>query len=1024
MKVRTRLYITTILSVLLIVIYIAISGLTQTYANRSNQQQDHINQIFNEVVNLEFITSSYLNFFNERSLTQWKLQYENIQSLLDEEPTLSSELSSYLEEIHDSFDRVNLVGDRINESNTMDEELSRLLRHATIDLEIDTQVMLSKLNEINVEARLLEERIQKITNVVSLGTAIFIVVINIFLMQTNLRNILLPIQQLLAGVREIQAENYDYQIPMNEINTQANNKNELQLLANAFNDMASQLRLTMNGLSQELLLNQQITQNLRESEQNLRRAEQIGQTGSWVRDLKNELPHFSDEMYRITGTDKTAFIPTPENILSMIHPNDRALWSETMGNTIFTHQPVNIEVSIIRPEGDERRLHVIREVDCDANGNPIRIVGVAHDLTEERKIMQSLAEREQLLQTIMDNNPNMIYVVDHEGRLMMLNKALADKYGREPTEIIGKTDFDLAEMGVLDPKTAKAFNQDIMDVLENQTPKFIPEETGFEIDGEAVWMETLLTPFNLPGKQKMVLGVSVDITERVKALKQIQESEELYRDLFNAITDAIIVSDTHGNILSVNEETSNRLGYSTEELKTMNVKDIDAPRYGEFQEDTYDQLVENGPKTFRVHHVTKDGHEIPTEVKVILFSYHGKPSFLGICRDMTDWEEAQRLLQDREQLLSEVLDTNPNMVYLFNSQGRLELANRSMAEHLGVNDSALSTMSIAEMLKQGILTPDLAERMEKSNQMVIENNLQLVITDGFLPDRYGNPHWFHTLLSPFVQEGEPTKVLGVSINITERKKNEDHIRNMNQVLESMVQTRTQALAQANEELQSFAYSISHDLRAPLRAVNGFSQILIEEFEESLNDKGLRYLNLVRENALLMGNLINGLLEFSRKGRQAINKRPVNPGELVEQVLMDMIHEYPKHKAKVVINELPECNADILLLRQVYQNLISNAYKFTSKTENPIIEIGSKINDNQIIYFVRDNGVGFDMKHADRLFGVFQRLHRTDEFVGTGVGLAIVQRIILRHGGTIWAESSLNEGATFFFTLSTNSDLEE
>jgi PAS domain S-box-containing protein len=255
-----------------------------------------------------------------------------------------------------------------------------------------------------------------------------------------------------------------------------------------------------------------------------------------------------------------------------------------------------------------------------------------------------------------------------------------------------------------------------------------------------------------------------------------------------------------------------------------------------------------------------------------------------------------------------------------------------------------------------------------------------------------------------------------ALDITERKKAEAYIRNMNEILEDMVQNRTEELQKANEELRSFAYSISHDLRAPLRAIDGFSRILIEEYAEQLTADARRYLNLCRENAITMGKLIEGLLEYSRTGRQAIHLQMVEPETIVRTVLADLRHEYPDHPVQINIGKLPACLADAMLLRQVYQNLLQNAFKFTSKKPSSQIEIGCDKMDEQLIYYVKDNGVGFDMRYTDRLFGVFQRLHGMTEFEGTGIGLAIVQRIIHRLGGEVWCEADVDKGATFFFTI--------
>ncbi len=235
-------------------------------------------------------------------------------------------------------------------------------------------------------------------------------------------------------------------------------------------------------------------------------------------------------------------------------------------------------------------------------------------------------------------------------------------------------------------------------------------------------------------------------------------------------------------------------------------------------------------------------------------------------------------------------------------------------------------------------------------------------------------------------------------------------------LEQRVDERTAELQEANKELEAFSYSVSHDLRAPLRALTTFAELLQQDYAEKLDDEGIHYLELVRENAAEMSSLIESLLAFSRTSRQDLNKELVAPAELVSQVIEALAPETQGRNIEWVIGSLPQCQADPRLLKQVWMNLLSNAVKFTRTREVARIEIGYCAMEGQGTYFVRDNGVGFDMAYVDKLFGVFQRLHHADEYPGTGVGLALVQRIIRRHGGRIWAEAKPDEGAAFYFTL--------
>lgn len=257
--------------------------------------------------------------------------------------------------------------------------------------------------------------------------------------------------------------------------------------------------------------------------------------------------------------------------------------------------------------------------------------------------------------------------------------------------------------------------------------------------------------------------------------------------------------------------------------------------------------------------------------------------------------------------------------------------------------------------------------------------------------------------------------------IEARQRGEREIRRLNEELEERVEQRTLELKEANGELEAFTYSVSHDLRAPLRHMDGFSRILQQEYGAQLPEEARHYLDRVRSATTHMSRLVEDLLQLSRLGRQAPQRRTVSLTELLEQARAEVLEATPENGAENAaidwqIGALPEAEVDSSLFRQVWINLLSNAIKFSRNQERPVIQIGSRTEKGETILFVRDNGAGFDPRFADKLFGVFQRLHRQDEFEGTGIGLATVQRIVHKHGGRIWAESQPGHGATFYFTV--------
>jgi light-regulated signal transduction histidine kinase (bacteriophytochrome) len=248
------------------------------------------------------------------------------------------------------------------------------------------------------------------------------------------------------------------------------------------------------------------------------------------------------------------------------------------------------------------------------------------------------------------------------------------------------------------------------------------------------------------------------------------------------------------------------------------------------------------------------------------------------------------------------------------------------------------------------------------------------------------------------------------------RESQESLWRLNAELEHRVEERTRKLKEANKELEAFSYSVSHDLRAPLRAIDGFSRILLEEYRGKFDEDGKRVLDIIRSNTQNMGRLIDDLLAFSRLSRKQMEASPVDMHGLAGDVFQQLQLGFTDQEVQFNLSPLPPTEGDPALIRQVFVNLLSNAAKYSRPRTQSVIDVSGYCENGDCVYYVKDNGVGFDMAYAKKLFGVFQRLHSVEEFEGTGVGLAIVQRIIHRHGGRVWAEGKVDEGATFFFSL--------
>jgi len=372
-------------------------------------------------------------------------------------------------------------------------------------------------------------------------------------------------------------------------------------------------------------------------------------------------------------------------------------------------------------------------------------------------------------------------------------------------------------------------------------------------------------------------------------------------------------------------------------------------------------------------------------------------------------EKEERRQMEENLLLSEkkyrnLVDNAIIGIYATNLKGKFLFANSTMAKMLEYD-------SIDELLKADVKSnyKNKEEREKfirelKKAEQIFNYELELTTIKGKTID---------VLINSFIS-GEV--ITGMMMDISERKQVENKIHKINEGLEQRVMERTAQLQLINKELESFSSSVSHDLRAPLRAIEGYTRILAEDYEQNFDDEGKRLCRVIIDNTRHMEQLIDNLLSLSHLSRSAVNISRINMTELAGSVYSELTTPEMRRTIDFQLGELDPVSGDRTLLHQVWFNLISNAIKFSSRNERTVIKISSKRKENNVIFIIQDNGAGFDMKYCDKLFRVFQRLHSSKEFEGTGVGLAIVQRIIERHGGEVWAEGEVNKGASFYFSI--------
>ncbi len=407
--------------------------------------------------------------------------------------------------------------------------------------------------------------------------------------------------------------------------------------------------------------------------------------------------------------------------------------------------------------------------------------------------------------------------------------------------------------------------------------------------------------------------------------------------------------------------------------------------------------------------------------KVPLLDGDGRPyGILGVYDDVTERKRAEESLAESEERFRSAMFNSAIGMALVAPDGRWLEVNPALCRIVGYARAELLATNFQALTHPDDLDADLdfVRELLAGTRSTYEMEKRYMHQDGAIV-------WIRLNVS-LVRDaaGDPVHFISQMQDITERRRAEEAIRTMNAELERRVRERTLELESANRELEAFSYSVSHDLRAPLRAIIGFSRIVMEEYGAHLPPEPTRLLGIVEDNTRQMGSLIDDLLAFSRLGRQPLTREEVHPGAIVESVVQLLrAGERPERVVEVSIDELPPCEADPALLRQVFTNLLSNAFKYTRRRDPASIRVGSfaSATSGDRVYFVEDNGTGFDMRYVDKLFGVFQRLHKSDEYEGTGVGLAIVQRIVHRHGGRAWAEGRIEGGAKFYFTPTGGAD---
>lgn len=694
---------------------------------------------------------------------------------------------------------------------------------------------------------------------------------------------------------------------------------------------------------------------LRESQEQLNLALQAAKMGLWSWNIASDSITWSKEVYRVFGLQPEEFDGSFEAYLNAIHPADRERVTKKIAEALHAEtEEYSIEHRLLLKDGKIRWLEGRGRVARDANGSPLHMAGTVWDITENKRAEQALRRADVSLErnaTALQRRSTLLQVGAEVSRAA---SAILDSnlLSQQVVKLI-KTRFNLYYVGLflVDESNQWAILQA---ATGREGRKMLAHHHRLEVG------ETSMVGWAIAHRQARI---ALDV-----GAEAVRFSNPMLPETRSEIALPLI---SRGEALgAISIQSAQEAAFSREDissLQTMTDQLANALLNARF----YDQLQRE----------LQERKAIEEEIR----------------RLNSELEERVQTrtadLRASEEKFRALTENNPLRIRRYDREGRYLYAN-----HISGDPHFRTPDLIGRKIREVIDDPALVELAERSIQQVFESG-QPLNTEYKIRDSYAS--WW--LAPEFDAQGKVISVITSTLDITERRRMEEELRQ-----------RSADLQAANRELEAFSYSVSHDLRAPLRAIDGFSRIVSEDFAPLLPQEGRELLQRTRLAAQEMGGLIDDLLRLSRVTRAELRQESVDISALAAEICAELGFRQPERSAQFILAENLQGQGDARLLRVALENLLNNAWKFTSKNEQTRIEVGRDPAQNA--FFVRDNGVGFDMAYADKLFGAFQRLHSAEDFPGTGIGLAIVQRVIHRHGGKIWAESQPNQGALFFFTL--------
>lgn len=742
--------------------------------------------------------------------------------------------------------------------------------------------------------------------------------------------------------------------------------------------------------------------------------------GIWDWYLEDNSEWWSPRFYELLGYQDGEIQASYNTFLNiLLHRDDKEKVVDAVEEHLKTGAPYKVQIRMKNKSGEHRWFETVGQASFDTDGNPVRMVGSIIDIDERKKVEQDLESSNEEIQ---------------RGIELLSETQKAAKIGSWEVDLGTMTAFwsdEVYRIHEVEPGTPikvedgiNFYREDFRPVIQKAIDNAIENKNSWDEEcilltktGREIWVRAIGHPVFEDGQLTGLRGLFMDIDETKRKTLELDETYEKLHLSVEAGQIAIWIWDMKTNELEWNDQAYEVFGVT---------KDFE-PTFEKFSAmihpDDLDYVVEATQKSietderfdiqFRFN--KGNGSEIILSGRGdIVRDEDGNPvQMIGINMDITDRNEMVENLKRQESQLRSFVEQAPAAVAMFDKNMKYITVSNKWYEHNKIEGEKIIGKSHYDVLPQVKKREDwlaihkrvlAGEELSKGkDQFTRTDNSEVWISWKAIP-------WYNA-------EGEIGGMILYVSDITKEVEYTEELENEIEARTQQIRKQAENLEQVNKELESFSYSISHDLRAPLRSINGFSDIILEDYSGQLDEEGKRLMAVVKESAVTMGQLIDDMLEFSRLGKKKLQKSEINMTKLFENVCEVETGTYSNKQIDLNINTLPNAMGDVALIKQVVVNLVSNAFKYSSKEDKIVINIGfDQIEENEVTYFVKDNGTGFKMEYHDKLFGVFHRLHSKNEFEGTGVGLAIVKRIINKHGGKIWAESEEGKGSTFFFSM--------